>query len=167
MAPILKIYFFASSPEPKSQLTPNMAGSIRVTYRSKIAKVVPVGDPRWPPWQPSWKSIFGFFTWTERPNLLGSIRVTCLSNHHESCTKCLSWWFLDQVWNWVTWGQKLGHLAKFAENLITLVITFLKQSSWILLKMFVLMILSQVQNWVTWGQKLGHLAKSAKTLLTL
>ena len=38
-------------------------------------------------------------------------------------------------------GQKLGHLAKSAENLVnTLAVTFLKQSSRIWLKMFVLMI---------------------------
>ena len=98
MAAILKIYFFASSPEPKGQLTPNLLGSIRmtcrskihdgrhlenlffastpkprskiakiakslltpnlvggigVTYRAKIAKIMPIGNPRWPPWQPS------------------------------------------------------------------------------------------------------------------
>ena len=38
-------------------------------------------------------------------------------------------------------GKKLGHLAKSAENLVnTQVVTFLKQSSRILLKMFDLMI---------------------------
>ena len=32
---------------------------------------------------------------------------------------------LDQVWNSVTWGQKLGHQAKSKENLVnTLVVTF-------------------------------------------
>ena len=59
----LENLFFASSPEPKGQLTPNLLGSIRVTCRSKVAKIVPIGNPRWPP---SWKSIFRFF-WTERP----------------------------------------------------------------------------------------------------
>ena len=49
MAAVLKIYFFASSPKPKSQLTPNMVGNIGVTYRSEIAKIVPIGNPRWPP----------------------------------------------------------------------------------------------------------------------
>ena len=39
MAAILKILFFASTPKPKSQLTPNLVGSIRVTYRSKVAKI--------------------------------------------------------------------------------------------------------------------------------
>ena len=60
----LENIFFASSPEPKGQLTPNLLGSIRVTCRSKIAKVVPIGNPSW--LQPSWKSIFRF-SWTERP----------------------------------------------------------------------------------------------------
>ena len=31
----------------------------------KIAKIIPIGNPRWPPWMPSWKSILNFF-WTER-----------------------------------------------------------------------------------------------------
>ena len=49
------------------QLTRYLVGSIRVTCRSKIAKIVPIGNPRWLPWPPSWKSIFRFFSWTERP----------------------------------------------------------------------------------------------------
>ena len=36
----------ASSPEPKSHLTQNLVGSIWVTCRSKLAKIVPVGNPR-------------------------------------------------------------------------------------------------------------------------
>ena len=37
---------------------------------------------------------------------------------------------LDDFRNWVTWGQKLGHRAKSAENFInTLAVTFFKQSS--------------------------------------
>ena len=49
----LENLFFTSSPEPKGQLTPNLLGSIRVTCRSNIAKIVPIGNPRWPPWPPS------------------------------------------------------------------------------------------------------------------
>ena len=49
----LENLFFASSPEPKGQLTPNLLGSIGVTCRFKIAKIVPIGNPRWPPWRPS------------------------------------------------------------------------------------------------------------------
>ena len=55
------------NPNTINQLTPNSVGSIEVTYRSKVAKIVPIGNPWWPPWWPSWKSIFCFFSWTERP----------------------------------------------------------------------------------------------------
>ena len=63
MAAILK----ASSPELKGQLTWNLVGSIRVASRSKIAKIVPIRNQRWPPWLPSRKFILGFFSWTKRP----------------------------------------------------------------------------------------------------
>ena len=54
-----------------------------MTCRSKIAKIVLIGNPRWPPWPPSCESLFfasspepkGHLT----PNLLGSIGVTCRS----------------------------------------------------------------------------------------
>ena len=39
----LENIFFASSPEPKGQLTRNFVGRIGVTGRSKIAKIVPIG----------------------------------------------------------------------------------------------------------------------------
>ena len=42
---------------------------------------------------------------------------------------------------------------------------FLKQPSWILHKMFVLMISRSSLNWVTWCQKLGHQAKWKKNLV--
>ena len=45
----LENLFFASSPELKGHLTPNLLGSIRVTCRTKIAKIVPIGNPRWQP----------------------------------------------------------------------------------------------------------------------
>ena len=168
-----------------------MVGSIGVTYRSKIAKIIPIGNPRWPPGQPSWKSIFCFFSWTER-----SIDSKLARKHRDDLFKQSSWilhkmfvlmismsssklghlgsktrspgqisgktcnhssghifqaiimnlaqnvcldGYLGQVQNWVTWGQKLGHLAKSAKTFVnTLAVTFLKQSSWILLKMFCL-----------------------------
>ena len=79
------------------------------------------------------------------------------SNHHESCSKYLSWWVLSQVWNWVTWGQKLGHWAKSAENLVNaLAVTFLKQLSWIWHEMFVLMISRS-------SLKLGHLNSKTRS----
>ena len=34
------------TPKPKNQLIPNLVGSIGVTYRSKIAKILPIGNPR-------------------------------------------------------------------------------------------------------------------------
>ena len=49
----LENLFFASSPEPKGQLTRNLVGSIGVTCRSEIAKIVPIENPKWPPWRPS------------------------------------------------------------------------------------------------------------------
>ena len=49
----LENLFFASSPEPKGQLTPNLVGSIWVTCISKIAKIMPIVKPGWAPWQPS------------------------------------------------------------------------------------------------------------------
>ena len=102
-------------------------------------------------------------------------QISGKSCYHSSrnINKQLSWlllkMFLGQVRNWVSWGQKLGHQAKPAENLVnTLAVTFLKQSSWILLKMFVLMIFRS-------SLKLGHLESKTrsnwpdqrKTLLTL
>ena len=36
---------FFSSPEPKGKLTRNLVGSIRVTCRSKIAKIISMGNP--------------------------------------------------------------------------------------------------------------------------
>ena len=59
-----------------------LVGSIGVTCRSKVAKIVPIRNPRWPQSPPSWKSVFRFFSWTESqltPNLIGSIGVTCRS----------------------------------------------------------------------------------------
>ena len=51
MAANLENLFFASSPEPKGQLTRNLVGSIGVTRRSKIAKIVPIVNPSWPPFR--------------------------------------------------------------------------------------------------------------------
>ena len=108
MSAILKIYFLLLLLNPKANWL-QMVGSIGVTYRSKIAKIVPIGNPRWPPWQPSWKSIFCYFSWTERPV------DSKLARKHR------------------------GDLGK--------------QSSWILLKMFVLMISRS-------SLKLGHLGST-------
>ena len=52
--------FFASSLDLKGQLTRNFVGSIMLTGTSKMAKIVPIGNPGWLPWGPSWKSFFFF-----------------------------------------------------------------------------------------------------------
>ena len=58
--------------------------------------------------------------------------------------------------NRVTWGKKIGHLAKSKEDLVnTLEVTFLKQSSEILFKMFVLISRSSL--------KLGHLGSKTRS----
>ena len=75
----LENLFFASSPELKDQLSRNLVGIIEVTCRSKIAKIVPIGNTRWLPQLPSWKAILNFFSWIEGQlswNLIGSIGVT-------------------------------------------------------------------------------------------
>ena len=60
-----------------------------------------------------------------KENLVNTVEVAFLSNHHKSCSKCLACWFLGQVWKWVTWGQKLGHWFKSQANLVnTLEVTF-------------------------------------------
>ena len=77
---------------------------------------------------------------------------------------------LDFQVKFETGSQKLGHQAKSKENLVnTLEVTFLKQSSWILPKMFFFFrwFLSQVWIWVMWGQKLGHQAKSKENLVNI
>ena len=53
MASHLENLFFASSPELKGQLTRNLVGSIGVTRRSKIAKIVPIINPSWLPFRVS------------------------------------------------------------------------------------------------------------------
>ena len=101
-------------------------------------------------------------------NLVNTLVSHFSSNHHEPCSTCLSWWFLGQVWNWVTWGQKLGHLAKSAENLVnTLVVTFLKQWSWILLRIFVLMISRSSLKLGHMGSKTRWPGQISRKLLTL
>ena len=52
MADVLKSnLFFASSLDLKGQLTQNFVGSITVTGRSKMAKIVPIRNPGWLPCQ--------------------------------------------------------------------------------------------------------------------
>ena len=58
MATILKIYFSPLLLNRKGQWTWNLVGSIGAICRSKIAKIVPVLNPRWLPWPPSWNHFF-------------------------------------------------------------------------------------------------------------
>ena len=62
----LEDLIFASSPKPKSQIDLKLGrkhlGDLYLC-RSKMAKIVLIGNPRW---LPTWKSIFHFFSWTER-----------------------------------------------------------------------------------------------------
>ena len=60
----LENLIFASSPEPKSQLTWNLIGSIGMTCRSKVGKIVLIRNPIW--W-PAWKANFRLFSRTKRP----------------------------------------------------------------------------------------------------
>ena len=50
MAAVLKIYFWLLLLK-KGQLTRNLVGSIGVTRRSKIAKIVPIVNPSWSPFR--------------------------------------------------------------------------------------------------------------------
>ena len=62
--------------------------------------------------------------------------------------------------------SKSGHRAKSKENLVyTLEVNFLKQSSWIMLKMFVLKISRWSLKLGHMGLKLGHQARSKKNLV--
>ena len=54
----LENQFFASSSELEGELTRNLLGSIGLTYRSKIAKIFLIRNPRCLPWQPSLKIYF-------------------------------------------------------------------------------------------------------------
>ena len=79
----LENLFFASSSKPKSQLTTNLVGSIWVTYISKIAKTVPMGNTSW--YHDGRLENQFFFSSSELKgqltrNLAGSIWKTCRSN---------------------------------------------------------------------------------------
>ena len=68
--------------ELKAQLTRNLIGNIGATCRSKLTKIVPIGNPIWSPCPLSWKSVLLFSSWTKRPvnsKLVGSIGATCRS----------------------------------------------------------------------------------------
>ena len=53
-----------TSSETQGHSNPNLVGSIRVTYISKLAKIIPIGNPR----RPHLENLFlYFFSWTDRP----------------------------------------------------------------------------------------------------
>ena len=49
IAAMLKICVEFFYPEPKGQMTRNFIGSMKVTWRSEVAKIILIGNPRWPP----------------------------------------------------------------------------------------------------------------------
>ena len=82
MAAILKISF-TSFPDPKGQLTLNFVGSIRVTCRAKIAKIVAIRKKLDGSHDSHLENLF-FASSPEHKghltrNLVGSIGVTCKS----------------------------------------------------------------------------------------
>ena len=59
----LENLFSTSSPEPLVGLSWNLVWSIRTTSRCTV-QIVAIRYPIWPPWRPSWKSVFNFFSRT-------------------------------------------------------------------------------------------------------
>ena len=75
----LENLFFASSPEPKGQLTRYLLGSIEVTCGLKIAQIMPIRNPRSPPCSHLENLFFAFSPKPKSqltPNMVGSIGVT-------------------------------------------------------------------------------------------
>ena len=60
----LENLFSTSSPEPLVGLSWNLVWSIGTTSRCTVVQIVAIRYPIWPPWRPSWKSIFDFFSRT-------------------------------------------------------------------------------------------------------
>ena len=57
-------------------MTGNLVGSIRIICKVKVAKIIPIRNPRPLPQPPSWKYISNFFSWTEMPTYLTLIQVS-------------------------------------------------------------------------------------------
>ena len=85
-----------------------------VTCRSKIAKIVQIGNPRWPPYWPSWKSTFHLFSW----NLEGILRVTSRSRIDKKVPigtpRWPPWWQFENVF-YASSPEQKGQLT---QNLI-------------------------------------------------
>ena len=104
----LENLFFASSPEPKGHLTWNMVGNMGVTCRSNwIAKIVLMENPRWLLWWPSWKFIFRFFSWIERPINLKLTRK-CRSKIAKIILMGYPRWppFLKSIFGFFSWNDR-------------------------------------------------------------
>ena len=86
----------------KRAIYSNFIGSIEVTCRSKVAKILLTGSPKWPP---SWKSILNFFSWTDRPNDLD------LFGNEVSDTR--------PSWSSFTIYGQSGHLVQRSSNIWT------------------------------------------------
>ena len=70
----------------------------------------------------------------------------------------MTWWYLAQVRIWFLFGQKLGHLAKFKENIVkTLEATFLAWACWNMVRMIVLVISKPSSN-------KGHVGSNTRPL---
>ena len=92
--------------------------NIRATCRTKLAEIVPIGNPRWQKLGPSWKSFLRFYSWNERSidlKLGRSITVTCRSKIVKFCSigypRWPSW---TSTLNFVSWTERLIDL-----NLVT------------------------------------------------
>ena len=82
LAVILKIFEFF----PLNQLIWNFIGSMEVTFRSKVAKIVLVGYPRWPPWPPSWNL---YWTLESKGQLTRNLSGNQVSDIGSSWSSCL------------------------------------------------------------------------------
>ena len=96
--------------------------------------MVLIWNPSLPPWQPSWKSIFRFFSWTERPTdlkLVESTWVTCISkiaqNHSDRKSKMATIWnIIFRFYSWrkhhLTWNLigsiRVTHRSKIAKIIL-------------------------------------------------
>jgi hypothetical protein len=70
------------------------------------------------------------------------------SKYPWTWSESLFWWFLGQIWIWVTWGQKLDRTAQIWKNFV-IVVTFLTQLSSNLVRMlvYVIALMSWLVRW--------------------
>ena len=130
---------------------------------------MPIGNPRWPPWGHLEDLFFASPELKGRltPNLLGSIGVTCRSKIAKIVPIVNPRWppwqpSWKSIFRFFSWTERQIDYKLARKHLGDL----FKQSSWILLKMFVLMICRSSSKLGHLGS-LGHLAKSAENLITI